>query len=138
MLVARENLSSTLIESINGPTKVGSTRVSYPELILVSDHMAAIIIVSRHVAKVFMIAYKDWSFGVSLFWLCCGCVEGAKCANGHYCPEKHQVDCSFFGLLWHRRNSRHFTTCCGANLLRSCEKEAFGSSLGIVAGSNRG
>ena len=53
-------------------------------------------------------AYKVSSVGVSLFWLCCGCIEGAKYANGHYYTGKHQVDCAFFGLLWHRRNSRHF------------------------------
>ena len=112
---------------------MGSTRVDPGFRSHGSDHYC----VNSHVAKVPKMAYKVWSFGVSLFWLCCGCVEGAKYANGHYYPGKHQVDCVFFGLLRHRRNSRIFTiTCCVAHLSRSCEKEAFGSSLEIITGSN--
>ena len=82
-------------------------------------------------------AYKVWSFGVSLFWLCCVCVEVAKNANGYYYPGKHQVDCAFFNLLRHRRNSRHFyyylLRCTSVLFL---QKEAFGSSLGIITESN--
>lgn len=64
------------------------------------DHYC-IIRKNLHVVKVFKIVYEYRSFGFSLFSLCCVCVEGAKHINGHYCPG------TFFGLFWHRRNSRH-------------------------------
>ena len=122
-----------IIPLSHGPAKVGSTRVDSGFRSHGGNHYC----VNLHVVKVSKMAYKVWSFGVSLFWLCCGCVEGAKYANGQYYLGKHQVECTFFGLLQHRRNSRIFTTiCCVAHLPCSCEKEAFGSSLGIITGSN--
>ena len=87
--------------------------------------------------KVFKTVYKVWSSGVSLFWLCCGCVEGAKYVNGHHYSGKHQVNCTVFSLLRYRRNNSHFYYyCCAAHLPRSCNKEVFRSSLGIITGSN--
>ena len=83
-------------------------------------------------------AYKVWSFGVSLLWLCCGCVEGAKYTNGHYYPEKHQVDCGSSSVYCGTGGTADiFTfTCCVKHLPSSCEKEAFSSSLGIITGWN--
>ena len=108
-------------------------------LTLISVHMAVIIVATACVLQkcLLKMAYEVWSFRVSLFWLCCGCEEGTKYANGHYYPGKHHVHCVFFSLLWDRRNSRHFYYyCCVKHLPRSGEKEAFGSSPGIVTGLN--
>ena len=57
-------------------------------LTLISVHMAAIIVASACVLQkcLYKMAYEVWSFRVSLFWLCCGCEEGTKYANGHYYP----------------------------------------------------
>ena len=87
----------------HGPAKVGQ-----PGLATVSVHMVVIIIASARMLRKCLRWRQSFIVRFSLFWLCCGCVEGTKYGNGHYYPGKHQIDCAFFGLLRHRRNSRHF------------------------------
>ena len=82
-------------------------------------------------------AYEVWSFGVSLFRLCCGCVEGVKVCQWALLSRKRLSRLHRLQFIAGQKEQQTFTiTCCIAHLLRSCKKEAFKSSPGIITGSN--
>ena len=82
-------------------------------------------------------AYEVLSFGVSLFRLCCGCVEGMKGRQWALLSRKRLSRLHLLQFIAAQKDQQTFTiTCCVAHLLCSCKKEAFGSSPRLITGSN--